>query len=153
MHLINTSNDLCGEFMLIDLSLSNTDSTGHTYVYKDLKLDLQEEVIDIDASIDINAVQNSITNMFTFTKGQRILLPDFGNNLRKFLYEPITDATAKAIGIEICDMFEKWEPRVKITKVRVTPSIDENLYHVIVLYTIPILETSASFETTLRSST
>jgi len=39
--------------------------------------------------VNVKAVTNSIHNIFTWTPGERILNPEFGSRLKKYLYEGI----------------------------------------------------------------
>jgi len=41
-------------------------------------------------SVDVQAVHNSINNIFSWIPGERILNPEFGSNLHTLLYEGIT---------------------------------------------------------------
>mgnify|MGYP003331434693 CR=1 FL=1 len=68
------------------------------YTYKDLELDLSVEYTksnplnsykeqkDISGDFDVNAIKNSIFNIFTTIPGQKILNPIFGLNLLYFLF-------------------------------------------------------------------
>ena len=126
--------------LVFDLSLYNK-SIQKKWLYKDIATDLKisKNKRDIEADYDISAIENSIYNMFLFAKAERILIPEFGNNLYAFLYEPINKLTAYRIGQAIKDMFILWEPRVDIINVIVTPLYDENTYYIVVEYTIPTL--------------
>lgn len=139
--------------IIYDLSLTNKTVTNN-YTYKDVTADLSKTYNnrDIAVSIDYQAVQNGINNMFLFIQGERILLPDFGNTIYKYLYEPINDSTAASIINEIKDMFEKWEPRVTINSVNVIPKPDLNTYSIQILYSVPSLnnEQILAFNTALN---
>lgn len=115
--------------------------------YTDLHLDLSESKniglglkavgsSDILIDSDIEAIKNSIKNIFTTKKGQKILNPDFGWSLDQYLFTPISVANGKAIGNDILNAFSKYEPRVSVTNVLVNPSYDENLYNIAVYYNI-----------------
>jgi len=99
-------------------------------VYVDLHLDLTLEqniglgintskTRDILVDIDIQAIKNSISNIFNTRKGQKILSPEFGCSLEQYLFEPVSELGAKAIGGTINDAIVKFEPRVDIIKVYV----------------------------------
>ena len=45
----------------------------------------------VDKLVNVNAIKNSLHNIFSWTPGERILNPEFGSKLRKLLYEGITD--------------------------------------------------------------
>lgn len=133
----------------VNINLSLTEkSLTKDFVFKDVKTDLivNANNRDIQISKDYNAVNNGIYNMFLFDVGERILLPEFGNSIYKYLYEPITDITAGLISDEIFEMFRKWEPRVKIQRIHVTPNPDQNIYSVLILYTVPALDPSQTLK-------
>jgi phage baseplate assembly protein W len=116
-------------------------SVTKDYTFKDLALDVYQTQNnrDVKASLDFSAVQNGIENMFLFLPGERVLLPSFGNNLYKYVYEPINDITAGRLREEVIKMFSDWEPRVNIVDIRVIPDEDHNLYHVVIQYSVPSL--------------
>jgi len=126
--------------LVLDLGLNQT-SVNKTWLYKDVTVDMSINASgrDINTSTDIDAVENSIYNMFLFNKGERIINPEFGNSLYIYLYEPMNEITAKRIGQGVNDMFEKWEPRVDIQSIVVTPFYDQNTYLIEVKYSIPTL--------------
>lgn len=45
--------------------------------------------------INVDAVYNSLRNLFTWQPGERILDPAYGSNLRQYLYQGITDITSE----------------------------------------------------------
>jgi phage baseplate assembly protein W len=121
--------------------------TVKSSIYTDLHLDLIESkniglginvvgTSDILVDTDIKAIENSIKNIFTTRKGQKILNPDFGCSLDQYLFTQISNANAKAIGNDILNGFAKYEPRVNVTNVVVTPYADQNQYYIAVYYTI-----------------
>lgn len=117
------------------------------YLYSDIQLDLEEEVIflknkksksDIVVNYDVEAVRNSITNLFSTKKGQRPLEPEFGINLEQYLFEPISLMTANKIGNEIKTGL-KFEPRVKPLSIDITVMSSEDGYRVDMLLFITAL--------------
>lgn len=71
----------------------------------------------ISKNVDVDAVKNSIRNIFTWIKGERILDPEFGTELYKLLYNPINTYTTEQITAEIKSAISKFEPRAEIDKV------------------------------------
>lgn len=117
------------------------------YLYSDVQLDLEEEVIflknkksksDIIVNLDAEAIKNSITNLFSTRKGQRPLEPEFGINLEQYLFEPISAMTANRIGNEIKTGL-KFEPRVKPLSIDITVMPSEDGYRVDMLLYITAL--------------
>jgi phage baseplate assembly protein W len=52
---------------------------------------------------------------------ERIMLPQFGSGLQKFLFEPNTVTTHRIIQQHITQSLERWEPRVRLNSVTVEP--------------------------------
>lgn len=52
-------------------------------------------------------------------KGERIMRPDFGSDLERFLFENNDDATLRLIEAEITEAIIMWEPRVDRVEVSV----------------------------------
>lgn len=50
---------------------------------------------------------------------ERIMLPQFGSNMRTLLFEPNTAATRQQIAEEIKDALNVWEPRIQVQSVDV----------------------------------
>ena len=124
-----------------DLSISNGTITRN-YTYKDVKVDVADKPNnrDIEDNLDYQAIEGGIFNLFLFNQGERIINPEFGNSLYKYLYEPISELTARKIGEEINLMFTRWEPRVKIEAINIEQDPDQNQYNVEVQYTVPSLQ-------------
>ena len=96
----------------------------------------------IDKLVNVNAIRNSLDNIFSWTPGERILNPEFGTNLRKLLYEGITDFNVEQIVAEIKHAVAQWEPRVQVANivdVSTTEDHENNTVHLKVIYTIPSL--------------
>jgi hypothetical protein len=116
-------------------------------VYVDLHLDLTEDKNiglglnpvnsgDILIDIDIEAIKNSLRNIFNTKRGQKILNPEFGSSLEQYLFTPITESNAKAIGNQILKYVNEYEPRIRISNVIVNPNIDKNLYYIQIYYNL-----------------
>jgi phage baseplate assembly protein W len=127
--------------------------TIDTFTYKDLSLDLGRTKIqspglqiptpgtDIKASYDLEAISNSLTNIFNTAPGQRFLFPEFGVDLRRYLFLPITEGNGRIIGNAIYNAIKRFEPRVVPVRVDITAVPDENIYEIAVVVNFPILNT------------
>ena len=58
-------------------------------------------------------------NLMT-SRGERLMLPDFGGNLRNFLFEPNTTATRRLLQEDIEKVLGVWEPRITVQSVDVS---------------------------------
>lgn len=126
------------------------------YLYKDLDIKFEEPVgtspSSIAQHIDIEAIQQGIRNIFNWSKGERILIPDFGSNLKIYLHEGITEKLKSDISSDITKSITTWEPRVNIKKINVYEGgeNDPHSLFIEVFYTIPSLnEDVLNFQTTI----
>lgn len=128
--------------VVYDFSLVNKTAV-RDYTFKDISpVDSDTRLLngDVPVSFDGAAIQNGVNNMFLFARGERVLLPDFGNNLYKYVYEGVNGLVGNKIVYEIRQMFKKWEPRVEILDLQVVPLPDEHAFHVQMLYSIPSID-------------
>lgn len=92
--------------------------------------------------VNVKAVQSSIHHIFTWTPGERIINPEFGNRLKIYLYEGITDYNVEQIKSEIMHCVSVWEPRANIIDIIDASTIEDtedNTVHLEIIYTIPSL--------------
>jgi phage baseplate assembly protein W len=125
-----------------------------SYTYKDLSLDLKLINIeaggfqppipgaDIRVSYDVAAIANSLANLFNTLPGQRFLFPEYGLDLYRYLFEPITKFNAQTIGNKIYQSIKVYEPRVNPREVLVRTDPDNNTYHITIMIEIPELNTT-----------
>jgi len=141
---------------LNNLSKAKTKSTsGPSYTYIDLYLDLQYDKIpnvinanqnksvdndrDLRIAPDEYAIKNSLINLFNTHPGQRILLPEYGCNLNRYVFQPCTTITANTLGVEIEQTIIRWEPRVELTKINVLADPANNQFIVEINVVVPSL--------------
>ena len=67
-------------------------------------------------STTIKAVKNNIKMLLNTHKGERLMQPNLGTGLRKFLFEQFTDESRISIENDITDTLKFWLPFVEITK-------------------------------------
>ena len=134
-------------------NLKNTNVNVQNYTYTDLYLDIAEEPIgisgnfqttagqgrDIKASYDLNAIRNSLGNLFNTNPGERFLLPEYGSDIRRYLFEPISTVMGQQIAREIISSITRWEPRVTVVNVDVLGIRDSNEYQINIIIRVPFL--------------
>jgi phage baseplate assembly protein W len=94
---------------------------------------------------DLNAIRNSIKNLFNTIPGERLLLPDYGCDLRQYIFENVTDSTAKAIGRTIQRSIKQWEPRVKVINIDVAAYVSTAQYEITLVLEVPFLQPGETF--------
>jgi phage baseplate assembly protein W len=79
-------------------------------------------------------VQQAILVILLTEPGERVMRPDFGCGLRRFLMEPNTVAVRASIQRVVAAAIDAWEPRVRIREVTVTPGDDPALAVITIRY-------------------
>lgn len=91
---------------------------------------------DVRIMSNIDAISNSLTNIFETFQGYRRMLPDFALPIYTILFEPMDEITAQKLGEYILDAVERWEPRIVVDNVEVIAKPDNNEYRVNLEYRI-----------------
>jgi phage baseplate assembly protein W len=69
-------------------------------------------------------VRQAIFTLLDTDPGERVMRPDFGCGLRRYLMHPDNPATRAAIEREIAQALGRWEPRVNLVAIAVTATDD-----------------------------
>lgn len=65
-------------------------------------------------------VKSNFVHLLMTTKGERYFLPEFGTNLRQYLFEPQSAETDEEIRKEISDAATRFMPNIKIKNINIT---------------------------------
>ncbi len=76
-------------------------------------------------STTIEAVKNNIRNLLFTDEGERLFQPNLGLNLRRLLFEHITDENLFDVQNSILDKMEFWLPFVEVRDIQVSTNIDD----------------------------
>ena len=122
------------------------------YLYKDLFLDLQldyptlpellasSDYEDLRAIYDANSVFQSLYNIFSTSPGQKFLNPEFGLDLKGFVFSPVNERLGYLLGLKIQQLLPIMEPRIAIDKIDVFVFTDDLTYEVNIYFRIPSLD-------------
>ena len=117
----------------------------YTDVHMDFKLNFsrnselekKDEVRDIATDKNIGAIRNAFISLMTTSPGDKILNPTFGINFGDMLFLPVSEGRADSIGNRVIETIEKFEPRIKLLNLTITPVIESQEYICDFVYTIP----------------
>jgi phage baseplate assembly protein W len=73
----------------------------------------------------VDNIREAVRVILMTEPGERLMLPDFGAGLGRFLSEPNTVATRRAIGERIMRALARWEPRINVVSVVVDEDPDD----------------------------
>jgi hypothetical protein len=72
-------------------------------------------------------VRYSIFTLLDTDPGERVMRPDFGCGLRRYLMAPNNPGTRAAIAREITQSLNRWEPRIQLIDIQVSPTEDRSM--------------------------
>lgn len=73
---------------------------------------------------DERLIKNDILQLLLTIPGERVHMPDYGVNLRNFVFENLTEADISVLESEITSKINKYEQRVTIDDINLTPDYD-----------------------------
>jgi phage baseplate assembly protein W len=84
---------------------------------------------------------SNLVNLLLTDVGERVMNPTFGCNLKRFLFEGITDENLDALINSLSDSISIFIPEVTVTNITVIPNTDYNLIDLTVDYILNISQT------------
>ena len=78
-----------------------------------------------EVKTDNDLLSESISRILLTVPGERVNQPEFGSNLKSFLFE-LDDALDEEIKVEIASVIQRWEPRVSLQDIILTKNIVEH---------------------------
>jgi len=71
---------------------------------------------------DAKAIKADLIHLLLTNKGERLYLPEFGANLRKYLFNPYDEITKQDIRDEIDEAVKTYIPNLVVTKLEIDQS-------------------------------
>lgn len=68
---------------------------------------------------DINLIRKNLRQLLETERGERFMLPDYGTNIKKYLFEPKDPILFNQIKREIAETFEKYAADVRLLNIQV----------------------------------
>ena len=79
----------------------------------------------IDVSEGEDSIRESIMIILGTSKGERVMRPDFGCGINELVFAPNNTSTATLMDFYIKEALLKWEPRIEVLDVSVSPDEEE----------------------------
>ena len=97
-------------------------------LYKDLDFSFKQNPNTNDVGIKKNnaSISQSVLNILRTNHGERPFNYKFGANLRRYLFENMTRATAANMTTSIETALGNWEPRIEVLNTNIQAKGDEN---------------------------
>jgi phage baseplate assembly protein W len=116
-------------------------------------LDLQKNIV-IGVSLPFNApgvfnktystkdqIKSNLINLLLTDKGERIMNPEFGTDIRKSLFDNMTNSSADLLRLKIVDSINIFIPEIILGEVKVEPDFDYNTLNITINYRLAISNT------------
>ena len=113
-------------------------------------LDLQKNIV-IGVSLPFNApgvfnktystkdqIKSNLINILLTDKGERIMNPEFGTDLRKSLFDNMTNSSSELLRLKIIDSINIFIPEIILGEVKIEPNFDSNILDVTINYRLAI---------------
>ena len=106
--------------------------------FKDLNITFKKHPVtnDVVVSKDASAIKQAIVNLLLTNKGERLMNPTYGSDIRSYLFEPLDYGTAAQIKANIRSTIDRFEPRISISDIKCIPNFNDNGFDVEMTYII-----------------
>ncbi len=97
-------------------------------------------------------IKSNLINYFLTNKGERILNPTYGGDLRSLLFEQITEETLSVLQKRIENDLENKFPIIEVKSLAINPQPDFNIVNIVLTYNALNLENEV-IEINIENST
>ena len=106
--------------------------------FKDISMTFQSNPLnnDLIAIKNDNAIARSLRNIVFTTPGEKFFNESFGSRITESLFDNIDEITSSVIVDEITESINRYEPRVKLDRVKAYPDYENNGFDVIITYDV-----------------
>lgn len=104
----------------------------------------------------IDRINQSLFILFETPKGSRLMMPEFGSDLRKYRFDPLDRVLMERIRYTITEDIKRWEPRISLTSIGFlsdADAIDNNILYINISYSIINTTISANYVYPYKMST
>lgn len=67
----------------------------------------------------VEHLRQSIEDILTTPLGSRLMRPEYGSTIRRFVDLPVSEGWKSAVQAEAARALKRWEPRIELTRVQV----------------------------------
>jgi phage baseplate assembly protein W len=105
-------------------------------IYQDFKKNLEISPVSQDLTVnkDEDAVKEALQNLILTDRGERLMQPNLGGNIRAMLFENITPAVLTLIEDQVRTTIDLYEPRAELIDVTASSNIDDNIVRINIVF-------------------
>jgi len=75
---------------------------------------------------NIRSLRDCVIQLIMTGRGARVMRPDYGTDLRASVFEPLTEDLIDSLRKQILQVIAKYEPRVIVQRVEITPDFERH---------------------------
>lgn len=97
---------------------------------------------------DIERINQSLFIIFETPKGSRLMMPEFGSDIRKYRFDPLDRVLLERLRYTITKDIDQWEPRISLTSIEFladSNAIDNSTLFVNISYRLINTDVSGNF--------
>jgi phage baseplate assembly protein W len=83
-------------------------------------------------------IKSNLVNLLLTSTGERIMNPNFGTFLKRFLFEGITDSNLESLKDNLLNSISIYIPDITVTSIVITPNTDYNSIDLNIDYVVNI---------------
>ena len=89
-----------------------------------------------------NQIKSNLVNLLLTDTGERVMNPNFGCDLRRFLFEGITESNMEAVAASLGNSISIFIPEINVTNIEIIPTTDSNTVDISIDYYLKISQTA-----------
>ena len=105
---------------------------------------------DLVRQYDAAAVSTSIRYLLQTNRGERLYQPNVGSDIRRLLFEPLSDIASRELRSYIYETIDTYEPRIKVVDVNVGVDYINDGYNISIYYVLINTSNQYSLNITLN---
>jgi phage baseplate assembly protein W len=86
-------------------------------------------------------IKSNLINLLLTDVGERVMNPNFGCDLRRFLFEGITEENMEEVAASLGNSISTFVPEITVTNIGVVPEQDNNTLNLTISYYLKISNT------------
>lgn len=97
---------------------------------------------------DIARINQSLFILFETPKGSRLMMPEFGSDIRKYRFDPLDRVLMERLRYTITEDIKRWEPRISLSSIEFLAddqAIDNSTLYISITYRIINTSVSANY--------
>jgi len=129
-----------------------TPKTKKPELYSDIRKDLLVSPVSGDVALYKNeaSVKESIKNLILTDRGERLMRPNIGSDIRSMLFDNMTPATIKLIEEKVRSTINTYEPRAEIINVKALANYDESTVKVTINFYVSNVDKPVTLDVILE---